>query len=82
MYSGDDHPLTGPEFRIFRMVTAEIVKDYVNTIGRKSCNFDPIPASVLCSCKDILPVLNNYSPKAMWLSVNIHRDEVEVNIHR
>ena len=26
-------------------------------------------------------ILNNYSPKAKWLSVNIHRDEVEVNIH-
>ena len=23
---------------------------------------------------------NNYSPKARWLSGNIHRDEVEVNI--
>ena len=29
-----------------------------------------------------LPWINNYSPKAKWLSVNIHRDEVEVNIHR
>jgi hypothetical protein len=28
------------------------------------------------------PIFNNYSPKAKWLPVNIHRDEVEVNIHR
>ena len=42
------------------MVTAETVKDYVNTIGRKSCELDPIPAPVLCSCKDILlPVLKD-----------------------
>jgi hypothetical protein len=27
-------------------------------------------------------IFNNYSPKAKWLPVNIHRDEVEVNIHR
>ena len=27
-------------------------------------------------------IFNNYSPKVKWLSVNIHRDEVEVNIHR
>jgi SNF family Na+-dependent transporter len=27
-------------------------------------------------------IINNYSPKAKWLPVNIHRDEVEVNIHR
>jgi hypothetical protein len=27
-------------------------------------------------------LINNYSPKAEWLPVNIHRDEVEVNIHR
>ena len=26
-------------------------------------------------------LINNYSPKAKWLSMNIHRDEVEVNIH-
>ena len=29
----------------------------------------------------IIIIINNYSPKAKWLSVNIHRDEVEVNIH-
>jgi hypothetical protein len=29
----------------------------------------------------LLGILNNYSPKAKWLPVNIHRDEVEVNIH-
>ena len=28
-----------------------------------------------------LCLFNHYSPKAKWLSVNIHRDEVEVNIH-
>ena len=27
-------------------------------------------------------IIVNYSPKAKWLSVNIYRDEVEVNIHR
>jgi hypothetical protein len=27
-------------------------------------------------------VFNNFSPKAKWLPVNIHRDEVEVNIRR
>ena len=27
-----------------------------------------------------LVLINNYSPKAKWLLVNIHRDEVEVNI--
>jgi hypothetical protein len=27
-------------------------------------------------------IINNYSPKAKWLPVNIHRDEVEVNIRR
>ena len=26
-------------------------------------------------------LFNNYSPKAKWLLVNIHRDEVEVNIY-
>jgi hypothetical protein len=26
-------------------------------------------------------LFNNYSPKARWLSVNKHRDEVEVFIH-
>ena len=27
-------------------------------------------------------LFDNYSPKARWLSGNIHRDEVEVNIPR
>ena len=30
----------------------------------------------------IFGIINNYSPKARWLSGNIHRDEVEVNIPR
>jgi hypothetical protein len=30
----------------------------------------------------ILLTINNYSPKAKWLPVNIHQYEVEVNIHR
>ena len=29
-----------------------------------------------------LSLINNYSPKAKWLSVNIHLDFVSVNIHR
>ena len=29
-----------------------------------------------------IKLFNNYSPKARWLSGNIHRDEVEVNIPR
>ena len=29
-----------------------------------------------------LKIFNNYSPKAKWLPVNIHREKVEVNIHR
>ncbi|XP_068673147.1 uncharacterized protein [Montipora foliosa] len=56
----DEYPLTETEFRSFHMVTSETVKAYVNTIGPKSCELDPIPASVLCSCKDILlPVLTD-----------------------
>jgi hypothetical protein len=27
-------------------------------------------------------IINNYSPKAKWLPVNIHRNEVEVNVQR
>ena len=34
------------------------------------------------SNKQVHALFNNYSPKARWLSGNIHRDEVEVNIPR
>lgn len=51
-------------FAFFRIVTAETVKYFVNTIGRKVCELDPVPASVLLldvrRCKDILlPVLKD-----------------------
>jgi hypothetical protein len=37
----------------------------------------------LCSLLHLIFLLiNNYSPKARWLSENIRRDEVEVNIPR
>lgn len=34
-------------FAFFRIVTAETVKYFVNAIGRKVCELDPVPASVL-----------------------------------
>ena len=36
------------------------VESFVDTIGKKSCDFDPIPASILKECKStLLPVLTS-----------------------
>ena len=44
--------------------------------------FNSTPAYKIEHMKTKCPIINNYSPKARWLSGNIHRDEVEVNIPR
>ena len=36
------------------------IEGFVDTIGKKSCDLDPIPASILKECKSaLLPVLTN-----------------------
>ena len=46
------------EFTEFSVMSEREVKSFVDTIGKKSCDLDPIPASILKECKStLLPVL-------------------------
>ena len=48
------------EFTEFRVMSEREIESFVDTIGKKSCDLDPIPASILKECKStILPVLTN-----------------------
>ena len=59
-YTDEEQTMCCTEFDKFRVVTVNTVKDYISTIGRKSCELDPVPASVLRGCENILlPILTN-----------------------
>ena len=46
------------EFTEFSVMSEREVESFVDTIGKKSCDLDPIPASILKECKStLLPVL-------------------------
>ena len=48
------------EFKEFRVMSEREIEGFVDTIGKKSCDLDPIPASILKECKSaLLPVLTN-----------------------
>ena len=48
------------EFKEFRVMSEREIERFVDTIGKKSCDLDPIPASILKECKSaLLPVLTN-----------------------
>ena len=48
------------EFTEFRVMSEREIESFVDKIGKKSCDLDPIPASILKECKStILPVLTN-----------------------
>ena len=48
------------EFTEFSVMSEREVESFVDTIGKKSCDLDPIPASVLKECKTtLLAVLTN-----------------------
>ena len=48
------------ELTEFRVVTAKEVKRFEDKIGKKSCDLDPIPASIFKECKStVLPILTN-----------------------
>ncbi|PFX12684.1 hypothetical protein AWC38_SpisGene23314 [Stylophora pistillata] len=48
------------EFKEFRVMSESEIEGFVNTIGKNSCDLDPIPASILKECKSApLPVLAN-----------------------
>ena len=47
-------PVQCVEFREFQTVTEHEVGNIVNTSGKKSCELDPIPATILKSCKETL----------------------------
>ena len=48
------------ELTEFRVVTATEVERFVDKIGKKSCDLDPIPASIFKECKsNLLPILTN-----------------------
>jgi hypothetical protein len=48
------------EFRVFQTVTEQEVENIVDTNGKKSCELDPIPATILKGCKKtLLPTFTN-----------------------
>ena len=48
------------QFTEFRVMSEREIKSFVDKIGKKSCDLDPIPASILKECKSpTLPVLTN-----------------------
>ena len=48
------------EFTEFRVMSEREIESFVDKIGKKSCDLDPIPASIFRECKStILPVLTN-----------------------
>ena len=48
------------EFTEFSVMSEREVESCVDTIGKKSCDLDPIPASILKECKStLLPVLTS-----------------------
>ena len=55
----DDHfpepsPYQGTTFCEFKLVTTKELSELIRSSGRKSCALDPIPASVLMGCLDLL----------------------------
>ena len=73
----------GPNIFVLIISNGEKIHSNVNVVVWKQVKREnkSLPVAVRVSKTSVLK-LSNYSPKANWLSVNIHRDEVEVNIHR
>jgi hypothetical protein len=72
-------------FRIFRekQYTERRLKDFEDALNREAVSWKHYFTYFnLLELGVINVIFNNYSPKARWLSGNIRRDEVEVNIPR
>ena len=54
------------EFRVFQTVTEQEVENIVDANGKKSCELDPIPATILKGCKKtLLPTFTNIINKSL-----------------
>ena len=54
------------EFRVFQTVTEQEVENIVDANGNKSCELDPIPATILKGCKKtLLPTFTNIINKSL-----------------
>ncbi|CAB4030953.1 Hypothetical predicted protein, partial [Paramuricea clavata] len=54
------------EFRVFQTVTEQEIENIVDANGKKSCELDPIPATILKGCKKtLLPTFTNIINKSL-----------------
>ena len=64
---------SGTAFVEFQLVTEDFVKTVVQEMPKKSCDFDPIPTSVLYDCLDeIIPIVTSIMNKSLSSGIVPH----------